>query len=569
MGILGLIVLGGLLVIGLIFSRLYQRASKERSFVRTGLGGQRVVMDGGAIMLPVFHEAIPVNMNTLKLEVRRNEADSLITKDRMRVDIVATFFVRVIPSQEGIANAAQTLGQRTLHPDALKELVEDKFVDALRSTAAAMNMQQLQDQRPEFVQGVQNAVSEDLLKNGLELESVSLTSLDQTAKEFFNPQNAFDAEGLTRLTQETENRRRQRNEIEQDTEVAVRQKNLDAEKQKLDIQRQEAFLKLEQEQQIKFRAAEQAAQVATIQAAKDREAVQARIDAERQVKEAEIERDRQVKQRSIDMERTVQIQAIEREKATEIANQDKAIAVAAKSEEQSHAQAKANAARADAVRAEQAVETARETAIADREKQIALIDASREAEQNAITVTVSAKADKDAAQFRADAVRIKAEADRIAYEVDATGKRLINEAINVLSLEQVGLQAKLALIESLPAIIEKSVEPMKRIDGIKILQVDGLTRPGLAGAPTGGGSPTSVGSLAEQAVAAALAYRAQSPIIDALLKEIGMSGASLEGLSKAVAIEPHSQVPLAGAPLETPSITPPTGQQAEPGKPQG
>ena len=147
-------------------------------------------------------------------------------------NIVAAFFVRVIPSLDGIANAAQTLGQRTLHPDALRELVEDKFVDALRSTAATMTMQQLQDERPNFVQGVQNAVSEDLTKNGLELESVSLTSLDQTGKDYFNPNNAFDAEGLTRLTQETENRRRQRNEIEQDTEVSVRQKNLDAEKMK-------------------------------------------------------------------------------------------------------------------------------------------------------------------------------------------------------------------------------------------------------------------------------------------------------------------------------------------------
>jgi uncharacterized membrane protein YqiK len=536
---LGLVVLVGLFTIGLIFARLYHRASKERAFVRTGLGGQKVVKDGGAVVLPIFHEVIPVNMNTLKLEVMRNKAESLITKDRMRVDIVAAFFVRVIPSQDGIANAAQTLGQRTLHPDALKELVEDKFVDALRSTAATMTMQQLQDQRPEFVQGVQNAVSEDLTKNGLELESVSLTSLDQTAKDFFNPNNAFDAEGLTRLTQETENRRRQRNEIEQDTEVSVRQKNLDAEKQKLDIQRQEQFLKLEQEQQIKFRAAEQASLVSARQAEKDREAAQARIDAERLVKEAEIERDRQVKQKSIEAMRTVQVQDVERERTIEIANQDKAIMVAAKSEEQSHAQAKANEALATSVKAEQAVETTRATATADREKQIALISASREAEQKAIAVKVAAEAEKEAASNQAAAVKIKADADRVAYEVEATGKRLINDAINVLSSDQIGLQIKLALIKTLPEIIEKSVEPMKQIDGIKILQVDGLTRPyagnGAGPALNGGGGS---GSLAEQAVAAALAYRAQSPIIDGLLKELGMSGGSLAGLTQAAAA-PH------------------------------
>jgi uncharacterized membrane protein YqiK len=541
---LGVIVLIGLFTIGLVFARLYHRASKERAFVRTGLGGQKVVKDGGAIVLPIFHEVIPVNMNTLKLEVMRNKADSLIAKDRMRVDIVAAFFVRVIPSLEGIANAAQTLGQRTLHPDALKELVEDKFVDALRSTAATMTMQQLQDQRPEFVQGVQNAVSEDLTKNGLELESVSLTSLDQTAKDFFNANNAFDAEGLTRLTQETENRRRQRNEIEQDTEVAVRQKNLDAEKQKLDIQRQEQLLKLDQEQQVKFRAAEQASLVAARQAEKEREAAQARIDAERQVKEAEIERDLLVKQKSIEAERTVQVQGVEREKAIEIATQEKAIVVAAKSEEQSHAQAKANEALAQAVKAEQAVETTRATASADREKQIALISASREAEQKAIAVKVAAEAEKDAANNRAAAIKIKADADRVAFEVEATGKRLINDAINVLSSEQIGMQVKLALMQSLPAIIEKSVEPMKRIDGIKIVQVDGLTRGyaanGSGPVPSGGN-----GSLAEQAVAAALAYRAQSPIIDGLLKELGMAGGNLKGLTQAVLPEETAPPPVA------------------------
>ena len=53
-----------LLVVGMIFARLYKRSSKEISFVRTGFGGQKVIMNGGAIVLPVLHEAIPVNMNT-------------------------------------------------------------------------------------------------------------------------------------------------------------------------------------------------------------------------------------------------------------------------------------------------------------------------------------------------------------------------------------------------------------------------------------------------------------------------------------------------------------------------
>src|SRR5688572_29060212 len=160
--------LAALLAIGLVFARLYKRTTKEMAFVRTGLGGQKVVMDGGAIVLPVFHERVLVNMNTLKLEVGRKARESLITKDRMRVDVTAAFFVRVKQTEEAVSTAAQTLGDRTLNTDELKALVEDKFVDALRSTAATMTIQELQDKRREFVQAVQNAVSEDLEKNGLE-----------------------------------------------------------------------------------------------------------------------------------------------------------------------------------------------------------------------------------------------------------------------------------------------------------------------------------------------------------------------------------------------------------------
>ena len=241
------IILLALLIIGVIFAKLYQRASKEISFVRTGLGGQLIIMNGGSLVLPIAHETIPVNMNTLRLEVHRTDQQSLITRDRMRVDVQAEFYVRVQPTEESIANAAQTLGRRTMNPDALKELIEGKFVDALRSVAAAMAMEELHEKRVDFVQKVQIAVSEDLLKNGLELESVSLTGLDQTSREHLNPENTFDAQGLTLLTQQIETRRKERNDIEQDTQVKIRQKNLEAERQKLEISKQEESALLEQQ----------------------------------------------------------------------------------------------------------------------------------------------------------------------------------------------------------------------------------------------------------------------------------------------------------------------------------
>jgi uncharacterized membrane protein YqiK len=521
----------GLLVIGLIFSRLYRRSSKELAFVRTGLGGQKVVMDGGAIVLPVFHECVNINMNTLKLEVSRAGADSLITLDRLRVDAVAAFFVRVIPSVEGVANAAQTLGQRTMHPDSLKELVEDKFVDALRAAAVSMGMHQLLDKRADFIQAVQNAVSEDLLKNGLELESVSLTRLDQTPIKFFDAQNAFDAEGLTKLTQQTQQRARERNEIEQDTAVAIAKKNYEATQLKLNIEKDQTFATLQQQQEVATRQAQQTAEVASITAQREREAQQAKIDAERQVQEAEVEKNRAIRQRQIEADREVQVAKIDQEKRTTLADQDKLISIAEKSKAQSEAEKQANEARALAARAEEQVKTAREVAIAEREKQIALVEAEREAQQQAIGIRVSAEAEKDAAENLAQAVKIKAEAQQVQYQVDANGIELRNAALNTLDANQIAMQVKMKLLEALPAIIEASVKPIEKIDGIKIVQVDGLNR---GGAPSTTASGGAGGNLAEQAVAAALAYRAQQPILDAVLGEIGMKGGDLNGLVEAV-----------------------------------
>lgn len=520
-----------LFIIGIIFARLYRRASAEQAFVRTGLGGQKVVMSGGAIVMPIFHEIIPINMNTLKLEVSRSTIDSLITKDRMRVDVVVAFFVRVKPSVEGIATAAQTLGQRTLSPEDLRMLVEDKFVDALRATAAQMTMHELQDTRENFVQGVQNTVAEDLSKNGLELESVSLTNFNQTSKEHFNPNNAFDAEGLTKLTQETERRRRERNEVEQDVEVAVREKNRDALSRKLEIEQQEAFMTLEQEQeqQVKTRTAEQNARIAAFEAERRREAEQTRILAERQIQETEIDREQAVRSRKVEAEREVRIKEIEQQQVTEIANQTKSIAIAAKSEQQSQAEARANLALAEAVSAQQNVETTRQTAEADRAKQVALIAAAQDAETKAVELTVRAKAEKEAAEMQAAAIVELAEATRKKGLAEAEAQRALNDAINVLSDEQTSLKFKLALLQALPAVIEKSVEPMKSIDGIKIIQVDGLNRGSAAGDANTGN--VGGGNLAEQALSAALSYRTQAPLIDSLLNEIGVSGGSLAALT--------------------------------------
>ncbi len=198
--------------------------------MRTGLFGQKVVMNGGAFVVPIFHDVTPVNMRTQRIEVQRARDSAIITKDRMRVDVVADFFVRVEPEKKAVATAAQAIGRRLMDVDGLRDMVEGKFVDTLRSVAAEMTMEELHEKRGEYARRVREGVTPTLASSGLQLEAVSLTQLDQTNMEYFNPSNAFDAEGLTRLTEEIERRKKKRNDIEQDTLIAIRNKNLETEK---------------------------------------------------------------------------------------------------------------------------------------------------------------------------------------------------------------------------------------------------------------------------------------------------------------------------------------------------
>ena len=549
--ILGLIVVAIVIAIGVwLLHWLYLRSSKERAFVRTGMGGQKVVLDGGAFVLPIVHDVIPVNMNTLRLEVMRGRDKALITKDRMRVDVIAEFYVRVAATPVAVATAAQTLGLRTMEPAQLKELVEGKFVDALRTAAAEMTMEELHEKRGSFIKRVRESVAEDLTKNGLELEAASLTQLDQTGMEYFNPSNAFDAEGLTRLTEQIEHRKKQRNDVEQDTLIAIRNKNLEAEKLSLGIDRESEYARLTQQREVEIARARQRAEVSTERAQREQESEGAQISAKQAIETARIRSDQTLEQDRIGKERAIQSAEIERRMSLELAEQQRAIAVARESKAQSEAQAEAEIARAQAVSAEEKVFTAREVEMAERKKSIDLIGAAQTAEREALRLTSAAAAEKSASADRgaaivaqatadADADKIRTLASRLRAEMEAESLRGMNEAHNMLSADARASALRMRLVEKAEAIIRESVRPMERIEGIKILHVDGL---GGGGGGHNGIGDGNGGGFADGVVNSALRFRAQAPLVDQLLKEIGLDGGDLgritAGLTSTQALPP-------------------------------
>ncbi|MEQ1941557.1 flotillin domain-containing protein [Mesorhizobium sp. VNQ89] len=297
---------------------LYRHSSKDQSFVRTGSGGERVVMGGGALVIPIIHDITVVNMNATPIEVRRQGEQSLITKNKMRVDITTEFFVRVIATNEGVSTAARTLGARTQDPIALKEVIQGRLVDAMASVTATMTMNEIHENRASFIRQVSELVKGVLAMNGLELETAALTSLNQSDISVFDPSNHFDAEGLTLIVKETEERRKLRNQIENETKVQIKLRDFEAEQRVIEIDRDLEYVRIEQARDIETKKAQQAAAIEAERASSQIAITQSRTKAEEESERVMIAKGRAIDEERIRAENDVKALEIERQRDTEL-----------------------------------------------------------------------------------------------------------------------------------------------------------------------------------------------------------------------------------------------------------
>lgn len=495
----------------IVFFKFYRKTSKEICFVRTGFGGEKVVKGGGAIVIPFLQNITEVNLNTLRLPVHCSKTKAVITKDRIRVDVVVDFYVRVALDKSSISIAAATLGSRTLDPEALRNIVEGKFIDAISSIAAETTIQELHENRKSFSARIHDFLLADLSKNGLELESVSITSLDQSSMEYFNSANIFDAEGLTRLTETIENRKKKRNDIEQDTQIQIKNKNLETEKLNLAIEQEINFARLDQERDVEFHKAEQNAKIAKKRVAEEQAIDEVAIAKQRAIDMAKIVSDQKIEEIKISKEKSLQEVELNKKKDLALLEQQHDQLVYDGSIARMKAKGAADEIRAQLVSKEEKVISAQEIEIAERKKAISIIEAIKIAEQQAMQNKIVAQSEKTVAQEKAAAENIKVKSDEVRYKVEAEGQRILNEARNILSETHLQGELRKYLIDHLAEIIQASSEPLKNIDSVKVVQTSGFT------------GVDQEKSNSSNIFDAALRYRAQAPIIDNILNELGLS----------------------------------------------
>ncbi len=464
--VIGAVILGltGLLA---MITKLYRKTSANQAFVKTGGRKAKVILDKGDFVIPVLHKLVEVSLETMRLDVKRVAGDALITRDNLRVDINSEFYIRVQPSPEDILAAARSLGEKSVRAEAVKDLVGEKLVSALRAVAATKELMELQLKRDEFASAVQENLAADLRQNGLTLETVTISMLDQTPSENLNPRNIFDAQGLRKITEITQIQNVARNKIDRDAERDIKEKDVATRKLILELERDQAEAEAAQAtdvaniQAVKLRERQeyeinQRREVELAAVAKEQAVKEADIAKNQTIQVADVERERQVLTEQVQRDRAVQEAEVKKNQAVEVAKRLKEIEVAKKETERAQAEAQTRAAEATREEETQRIETIKVTTAADRaaaekmikEKQEVDINKYQEltaADVKAYELETVATGELEAAKQQKDAKLVLATADAEAAKRRAEGAQA--EQMVPVSVDRERVEVESARVE--------------------------------------------------------------------------------------------------------------------------
>jgi uncharacterized membrane protein YqiK len=499
-----------LLVAIFAYTRVYKITPNNEAFVRTGgvfFKRKTVILNGGCVVLPGFHELTRVPLREISIDVERAGKLAVRTKDYLRADMRATFYVCITASEEDVLTAAARLSQgNKITPEDIKNALEKRADDAIRAAAKTKSLAEIDSDKLGFAQEVLNLMQPDLAKVGLTLNNIAVSEIQES--DTYDTNNFFDAQGVRLRTETIQKSIQQKREVELATQVAIEQKELDAEKRSLQIAQEKETARLEQQLQVESLKAQREREIeeskvkelAATQRAKilqektveeeqirkqlsvQQSQIQADIALEEQQKKLKVTQALQqqeadlaeiTRQKTVESQRLeAQVQVAESERLARTAQEDAAIAIAIKRKESLEADA-------ERARAEAGVTTATELEVAERQRQLAVIAAERAAQekriadQNVVEIDVfrrrrQAEIARQAAELEAESIRTLAAAQRDKLLAEAEGLQAELTARNLISTPNLTAQTLITLwpelSEKLPEIV-KALAPQPGVLG--------------------------------------------------------------------------------------------------------
>lgn len=506
-----------LLIAGVVLLALFALFALIKSFyIKVPQGTALIVNDlsatpkvhfTGALVLPVIYKKEFMKISLITLEVDRRGKDGLICRDNMRADITVAFYLRVNETQQDVLKVAKAIGvDRASEKNAVNELFNAKFSEALKTVGKKIDFVNLFENRQEFRDRIVEVIGNDL--NGYVLEDVAIDYLEQTPKSSLDPSNILDAEGIRKITELTAAQNVITNELERNEELAMTKKNVETREALLALARQQADAEARQAREIATIKAREEAETLKVQEEERLKAEQARLAAQEQIDIREQNRLREVEVAEQNRQRAVIIEKekVERARALEVVSREREVELQRIEKEKALEEQRkliANVVREriavekTVAQEEERIKEVREISEAERAKQVAILDAQARAEEELVKQVKQAEADESKAKYKAVEITTLAQAELEAAGKQSEAKRKMAEGIeaeraapgladarvrevNAAALEKEGLAEAKVVAEKLAA--EARGEQEKGLAQARIIeaQAEAKQKEGLA-----------------------------------------------------------------------------------------
>ena len=430
-----------LVLLGLagLFKAFYYKVEQGTALIVNDMSARPKVHFTGALVYPIIYKKELMKISLITLEVDRRGADGLICKDNMRADISVAFYLRVNETAEDVLKVAKSIGaSRASDQPAVDQLFSAKFSEALKTVGKQVEFVSLFENRQEFREKIIEVIGDDL--NGYVLEDVAIDYLEQTPKSSLDPTNILDAEGIKKITELTATQNVRTNELERDEELAIKKKNVTTIEAMLELERQQADAEARQQREILSIQAREEAETRKVQEEERRKAETTHIQVEQDLQvqtenqKREVEVAEQNRQRAVAIEeekvtraRDLEVVSREREVSVEKVLAEKAVEVE-KKEIANVIRERVAVDKTVAVE-EERIKEVREVSEADRLKQVQILSAEAQAEEEKVVETTAAKAQEIAANHKATEITTLAEARLAAAAKDSDAKKVLAEGI--------------------------------------------------------------------------------------------------------------------------------------------
>lgn len=433
---------GGFLIILLglaaLFKAFYFKVEQGTALIVNDMSATPKVHFTGALVYPIIYKQELMRISLITLEVDRRGKDGLICADNMRADITVAFYLRVNETPEDVLKVAKSLGaSRASDRDAVNELFNAKFSEALKTVGKQIEFVKLFENRQDFREKIIEVIGNDL--NGYVLEDVAIDYLEQTPKSSLDPSNILDAEGIRKITELTAAQNIRTNILERDEELAIKKKNVETIEAMLELERQQSDAEARQKREVATIQAREQAETLKVQEEERRKSEAARIQVEqdlsvqtenqkREIEVAEqnrlravaIEQEKVTRARELEIvsrEREVELQKIEAEKAVEIEKKEIANVI----------RERVAVDKTVAIE-EERIKEVRQVSEADRAKQVQVLAAEASAEEEKVKQVKAAEAEELSAKHKAVEVTTMAQARLEAAAKEADAKKKLAEA---------------------------------------------------------------------------------------------------------------------------------------------